>query len=108
MTHYSNTEFNILQNNNGNLIAQLKSNPSDFYFIWEQDRVEFKELDPIFNQQDEQGVIRILSINSTGCKIQFRATQSLRAKQKPRHMIATAHFSKEDMQFIIDQINLHL
>lgn len=101
MNHYRNENFEIIQNNRDNIIAKLKSTPNDFYFIWQIDRVEFQE---IKGGLKEQGLIRVFSITEQGCKLQFRATQSLAGQQKEKNLIATAFLSKEDLQYILSKM----
>jgi hypothetical protein len=101
MNIYQNKEFEILQDNNGNKIARLLTNTSDLFFIWGSDRVEFSE-----TKQDkhEQSLIRAMYIKKDSCKIQFRGTQSLGGKQKERHLMASAFFSREDLEFLLEEM----
>lgn len=101
MKFYNQNEFDILANNKGNVIAKLKNNPSDLYLLWSHDRVEFKQID---DNPKEQGLIRVMSITSEGCKIQYRAHQSLGGKQKEKTLMATAFVSKEDLERILAEI----
>lgn len=97
-------KYNILSNNRSNIIASLKDS-SDIYLIWEHvSRIEFNELR---NGEIEEGIIRIFSITGEGCKIQFRNTQPLphRSVNKPKNLIATAFFSKQDLEYILERIN---
>lgn len=95
-------EYAVLEESKGNIIAKLIANPSDFYLLWKgSDRVEFNETDT----EEKAGLIRVYSLTSDGCRIQYRAKQSLAGKQKERNLLATGHFAKRDFEYLLDQMD---
>lgn len=99
----------VLQNNRSNLIACLKDekekkNPSNIYFFWPTvERIRFQEYTDA--KKNEEPVIRVYGITKDKCEIQFRAYQSLAGKQKAKNLLATGLFCKEDLEFILQQMN---
>ena len=94
--------FEVIENNEGNIIAKDKNGFSDIYFLWQgPDRCEFKELK---KDGSEFGLIRAMKHNG-GYKIQFRVTQPLTDGAKERNLIATAFLSKKDLEYLLSEIN---
>ena len=96
-------DLNVIQDNRGNLIAQLKSNTSDIYFLWaDTERCTFTELK---NTEEEPCVIRAYGIDKRSCILQFRTTQALTRNGKERRLLATAHFFREDLEYLLHVMN---
>lgn len=96
-------DYRVLHNNRRNIIACLTKGTSDFFLLWwGAERVKFQELKDNIKPQDP--VIRISSITSDKCEIQYRATQPLTKYGYSKHLIATALFCKEDLEFILQQM----
>lgn len=100
------SKYNILKQEKGEgIIATIKTNPGDLILMWElPPRVKFTEIKDN-NWPTEDPVIRIMK-SSNGCKIQFRATQGLGkwGKGAPKHLIAAAHFSITDLEYILEYL----
>jgi len=104
--HDLENHFEVVAQDRGNIIAHMKGhdgyNP-DIYLLWQLvDRVTFREHSPLVN---ELPVIRVMSLTAEGCTIQFRAFQSLKGSQKERNLYAQGHFSKKDLEYILEQMN---
>jgi hypothetical protein len=96
-----NNDFDVIEENEGNIIATHKSGVSDIFFIWKgPDRCEFKELK---KDNEEKGLIRAMKQHG-GYKIQFRASQSLTDGGKERNLIATGFLSKRDLEYLLSQL----